>query len=293
MNKNFTKQALFGLGTKPKKQKPANTWNDRKSQLIREIIAKRLGLNSKDINDAATWDELGAGELDKLDSAMALQDAFNKELPFAFTNTRTIGDAIALMKNQENMQPKQASYKKATMNFNTIYNSMKKQALDGSVVPGNPGKPAGLGALGKALRGKLPGLASSAALSGAPTVGAAALGKLPPAKTTTPTAPTEGAVPAAGAGPMNVPPAGATDAAQGQAPETFSEAVNAWTKYEKAKNPQAQVASTQPNTQPTQTPAEAPMMQQPVSPLAKGASLDKRAQLQQMLDAWRAHRVRK
>lgn len=64
--------------------------------------------------------------------------------------------------------------------------------------------------------------------------------------------------------------------------------MNAWTKYEKAKNPQAP----QP-TQPTQTPVEAPMMQQPVPPLAKGASLDKRAQLQQMLDAWRADRRQK
>ena len=35
---------------------------------------------------------------------------FKKEVPFSFTNTRTIGDAIALLKTQENMQPKQASY---------------------------------------------------------------------------------------------------------------------------------------------------------------------------------------
>lgn len=196
--KEFTKQALFGLGTKPKKPKAANTWNDRKSQLIREIIAKRLGINSKDINDATTWNEIGADELDKIDSAMALQSTFNKELPLAFTNTRTIGDAIALMKNQENMQPKQASYKKATMNFDTIYNSMKKQALDAGVVPGNPGKPTGSGAFGKALKG----LSIPAAAMG----GTSLLNKLPTAKTTTPTAPTEGAVPAAGAGPMNVPP---------------------------------------------------------------------------------------
>jgi len=328
--REFTKQALFGFGVKKPAVPHANVYTDDKAKKVREIVAQQLALKGDQVRDSMTWRDLRADDMDKVETAMALEETFQRPISdVELDNAKTVGDLIQLMKrkpvfdtepalNQKQLdilsdtrkykssndlakalvdaeawQPKQASYKKATMNFDTIYNSMKKQALDGSVVPGNPGKPAGLGALGKALSGKMPGLASSAALSGAPTVGAAALGKLPPAKTTTPTAPTEGAVPAAGAGPMNVPPAGATDAAQGQAPETFSEAVNAWTKYEKAKNPQAQVASTQPNTQPTQTPAEAPMMQQPVSPLAKGASLDKRAQLQQMLDAWRAHRVRK
>ncbi len=63
---------------------------------VKEIIAQQLGVNIDDIHDNSKFiEDLGADSLDTVELVMALEEAFNTEIPDdQAEKLKTVGDAV-------------------------------------------------------------------------------------------------------------------------------------------------------------------------------------------------------
>ncbi len=51
------------------------------SEQVKTILAEQLGVEIKDVIDSATFDDLGADSLDKIETALQLEDTFKIKIP--------------------------------------------------------------------------------------------------------------------------------------------------------------------------------------------------------------------
>lgn len=104
--------SLFG---KPTVQKQTiNTYTDANAKRIRNIIAQQLALKGDEVYDSQTWDDLNADELDRIEAIMALEENFNRMHPDeAYEKANTIGDMVALFRNQKAVAPSEPKLNKA------------------------------------------------------------------------------------------------------------------------------------------------------------------------------------
>ena len=65
-------------------------------QKVKEIIAQQLGVNIDEINENSKFiEDLGADSLDTVELVMALEEAFNTEIPDEQAEKlKTVGDAV-------------------------------------------------------------------------------------------------------------------------------------------------------------------------------------------------------
>ncbi len=69
---------------------------------IIDIVAEQLGVDASEVNTSSSFeDDLGADSLDSVELVMALEDAFNIEIPDADApNITKVSDAIDYVKKQ-------------------------------------------------------------------------------------------------------------------------------------------------------------------------------------------------
>ncbi len=70
-------------------------------QKIREIVAEQLGVDVEEVTSEASFiDDLGADSLDTVELVMALEEAFNVEIPDEDAEKiKTVNDAIAYIES--------------------------------------------------------------------------------------------------------------------------------------------------------------------------------------------------
>ncbi len=51
------------------------------SEQVKTILAEQLSVEIKDVIDSATFDDLGADSLDKIETALQLEDTFKIKIP--------------------------------------------------------------------------------------------------------------------------------------------------------------------------------------------------------------------
>jgi acyl carrier protein len=63
---------------------------------VKDIIVDQLGVNADEVVESASFiEDLGADSLDQVELVMALEEAFNAEIPDEDAeNLKTVGDAI-------------------------------------------------------------------------------------------------------------------------------------------------------------------------------------------------------
>ncbi len=67
-----------------------------------EVIAEQLGMDVLEITPASTFEELGIDSLDQLEAVMALEDAFEIQIPDEVCDAwESVGDAIESIKNAQ------------------------------------------------------------------------------------------------------------------------------------------------------------------------------------------------
>jgi acyl carrier protein len=76
--------------------------SDSMSDRIRELVSEQLGVERTDVlPEASILDDLGADSLDVVELVMALEEAFDIEIPDeAIEGMRTIGDVEAFVGKQ-------------------------------------------------------------------------------------------------------------------------------------------------------------------------------------------------
>jgi len=112
--RKMRKQAwsLFGNASAPKQM--TNQYNDANAKRIRKIIADQFGLADGEVYDSQTWDDLNADDLDRVETIMSLEERFNKAYEDAeYEKARTVGDMVALFRNNRYSQPKPITLNKA------------------------------------------------------------------------------------------------------------------------------------------------------------------------------------
>ncbi|CAE7347938.1 acpP [Symbiodinium sp. CCMP2592] len=68
---------------------------------VAEVIAEQLGVDKEKVTREATLSELGADSLDIVESVMALEEAFDMELPDEETTTlKNVGDVMDLIQSK-------------------------------------------------------------------------------------------------------------------------------------------------------------------------------------------------
>jgi acyl carrier protein len=72
-------------------------------QRVRKIVAEQLGVNEADIkNESSFVDDLGADSLDTVELVMALEEAFDFEIPDeAAENIATVSDAVQYIQDKQ------------------------------------------------------------------------------------------------------------------------------------------------------------------------------------------------
>ena len=70
---------------------------------VKEIIVDQLGVNSDEVIESASFiDDLGADSLDTVELVMALEEAFDAEIPDEEAERlKTVGDAITYITNKK------------------------------------------------------------------------------------------------------------------------------------------------------------------------------------------------
>ncbi len=67
---------------------------------VRQIIVEQLDVADEEVTDDASFDDLGADSLDKVELVMAFEETFKIEIPDEDTETMTtVKDAIAYIKS--------------------------------------------------------------------------------------------------------------------------------------------------------------------------------------------------
>lgn len=67
-----------------------------------EVIAEQLCLDVSEITPTSTFEELGIDSLDQLEAVMALEEAFEIEIPDEVCDAwESVGDAIESIKNAQ------------------------------------------------------------------------------------------------------------------------------------------------------------------------------------------------
>jgi acyl carrier protein len=70
---------------------------------VKEIIVDQLGVNADEVVEGASFiDDLGADSLDQVELVMALEEAFNTEIPDEDAESlKTVGDAINYIQRKQ------------------------------------------------------------------------------------------------------------------------------------------------------------------------------------------------
>jgi len=73
---------------------------------VKEIIVNQLGVDPSEVTDDASFiDDLGADSLDTVELVMALEEAFNQEIPDEEAEKlKTVGDAIKYIEEKLNKE---------------------------------------------------------------------------------------------------------------------------------------------------------------------------------------------
>ena len=72
-------------------------------QRVKKIVAEQLGVNEAEIkNESSFVDDLGADSLDTVELVMALEEAFDIEIPDeAAEGITTVGDAVKFIQDKQ------------------------------------------------------------------------------------------------------------------------------------------------------------------------------------------------
>ena len=72
-------------------------------QRVKKIVAEQLGVNEAEIKNASSFlDDLGADSLDTVELVMALEEAFDIEIPDeAAEGIATVGDAVKYIQDKQ------------------------------------------------------------------------------------------------------------------------------------------------------------------------------------------------
>mmetsp|Transcript_86399 Transcript_86399/g.171546 ORF Transcript_86399/g.171546 Transcript_86399/m.171546 type:complete len:126 (+) Transcript_86399:88-465(+) len=94
---------VSGVATQPASRVlvPLRAASDETMGKIAGVVAEQLGVDKEKVIPAATLTELGADSLDIVETVMALEEAFDVELPDEeTTNLKNVGDVADLIQSK-------------------------------------------------------------------------------------------------------------------------------------------------------------------------------------------------